>query len=835
MAAKSTSDILLYAEMIAPGTLRLKDGALMTGFVVRGEDLESARPKQWASASQDVNAALRLLDTGWTLHWESVRLPQAHYIDGAFLDPTCRLIDLERSNGAEYFEQRNWVFVTKAASLSKDSGLFGKVKGWLYEHPEQDLAEELDRELAEFDAVVNAFENTLGAGFSVNRFSSTAGNDELLQALHYCVSGRWQRVRLPDCPAYLDVLLAEEWLQTDPMQLEDRLVRAISLRGYPGDSFPGCLALLQSLPFELRWSNRFIIKDYQQSEALLKKEQRRWQQKTRSLMAQLLRSQGRLDQHALERVEDLDGALADLNAGAVVYGHHSSVILLTGTSAEDLDEKASVVLRRLQQTGYVPHKETYNALEAFVGSLPGHRAQNVRRPVIHSLNLSDIVPVSTEWIGEPSCPCPFYPLRSPPLLQAHSLSGAKFYLNLHAGDVGHTLVLGPTGAGKSTLLATLGAQFFRYPTAQVFAFDKGRSLAALCAAHQSGAHVDFADQAPELCPLGGLSDPNKRAWATEWLELLLGLQGLLLEPKRRRLLMEALHTFGLSSDGGSLSDFLATIQDEAVRTALAYYVGDGPAGPLLDGTTTNLPQKNFVVFEIEELMNMGPKVINAVLLYLFFEIERRLDGRPTLLILDEAWLALSNELFSDKIREWLKVLRKANCAVVMATQSLSDIVNSPIRDAILESCPTRILLPNPEAQSATMKRLYGDYLRLDETQIDLIASAQPKRHYYYCAPGGRRLFELGLGPVQLSFVGAGSKTDLAAIDALRTEHGPSWPPAWLRHRGLDEAAERWMRLGDFEQERPHDIITAPYPAQKPTPPPDRAVDLGARTRVYTYI
>ena len=121
---------------------------------------------------------------------------------------------------------------------------------------------------------------------------------------------------------------------------------------------------------------------------------------------------------------------------------------------------------------------------------------------------------------------------------------------------------------------------------------------------------------------------------------------------------------------------------------------------------------------------MGPKIVNATLLYLFHYVETKLDGRPTLLLVDEAWLALSNPLFSDKLREWLKVLRKNNCAVVMATQSLSDVVNSPIRDAVFESCPTRLLLPNPEAQSAMMKKLYQEYLRLDDAQIALIASGR---------------------------------------------------------------------------------------------------------------
>jgi type IV secretion system protein VirB4 len=147
----------------------------------------------------------------------------------------------------------------------------------------------------------------------------------------------------------------------------------------------------------------------------------------------------------------------------------------------------------------------------------------------------------------------------------------------------------------------------------------------------------------------------------------------------------------------------------------------------------------------------------------------------------------------------------------MATQSLSDVVNSPIRDAVLESCPTRLLLPNPEAESAMMRQLYRDYLRLDDAQVALIAGAERKRQYYYTSPTGTRLFELNLGPVALSFLGASSKPDLAAIGALRAAHRERWPGQWLKQRGLEEAAARWMTVsGTPEGEKDDEEKTLPY-------------------------
>ena len=164
-----------------------------------------------------------------------------------------------------------------------------------------------------------------------------------------------------------------------------------------------------------------------------------------------------------------------------------------------------------------------------------------------------------------------------------------------------------------------------------------------------------------------------------------------------------------------------------------------------------------------------------------------------MLSIDEAWLALGHPMFQEKLREWLKVLRSKNCAVWMFTQSLSDVFNSPIRDVIIESCLTKILLPNSEARNETSRGIYK-VLGLNQRQIDIIAQATPKRHYYYMSSLGRRLFQLGLGGVTLSFVGVSGKEDVALVDRFIAQHGEKWPAEWLRARGYEDWANYWLRL-----------------------------------------
>jgi type IV secretion system protein VirB4 len=180
-----------------------------------------------------------------------------------------------------------------------------------------------------------------------------------------------------------------------------------------------------------------------------------------------------------------------------------------------------------------------------------------------------------------------------------------------------------------------------------------------------------------------------------------------------------------------------------------------------------------------------------VLLYLFHRIEQRLDGRPTLVVIDEAWVALTKSFFGAKLEEWLRTLRKKNAAVWLATQSLDDLRQSEYRSVVLESCPSKIYLPNPEAQTPNMTEIYRDF-GLSDRQIEIIAEATPKRHYYLVSPLGRRLFDLALDPATLAFIGAGSKNDLLRARNMIAEYGESWPAEWLRERGLNDWAEYWL-------------------------------------------
>jgi type IV secretory pathway VirB4 component len=235
------------------------------------------------------------------------------------------------------------------------------------------------------------------------------------------------------------------------------------------------------------------------------------------------------------------------------------------------------------------------------------------------------------------------------------------------------------------------------------------------------------------------------------------------------------------------------VQDEAVQAALQHYTLGGPLGQLLDAEEDGLGCEKFLTFETEHLLQLDDKAVLPVLLYLFRQIEKRLDGSPTLVVLDEAWSYIRHDFFRERLREWLKTLRKLNGV-------LSDILNSEIADVILEACPTKILLPNAESKSPHSRAFY-ERVGLNERELDILQTSIPKQHYYVVSPVGRRLVDMGVGKVALSFVGVNGREERQLADQIRTEWGEQWQSEWLRFRGLPQWADYYQKkISKFEGE-----------------------------------
>ncbi|CVI64270.1 conjugal transfer protein TrbE (plasmid) [Agrobacterium leguminum] len=801
----SFADLVPYAGLVDDGVILLKDGSLMAGWYFAGPDSESSTDAERNEVSRQINAILSRLGSGWMIQVEAVRVPTADYpqaSDGHFPDLVTRAIDAERRAHFQkergHFESRHALILTWRPPEPRRSGL----TRYIYSDTASRSATYADKALESFLSSIREVEQYLANVMSIRRMMTretserggfrVARYDELFQFIRFCVTGENHPVRLPEIPMYLDWLVTAELQHGLTPLIENRFLGVVAIDGLPAESWPGILNALDLMPLTYRWSSRFVFLDAEEARAKLERTRKKWQQKVRPFFDQLFQTQSRsLDQDAMMMVAETEDAIAKASSQLVAYGYYTPVIVLFDEDQARLQEKCEAIRRLIQAEGFAARIETLNATDAFLGSLPGLSYANIREPLINTRNLADLIPLNSVWSGSPVAPCPFYPTGSPPLMQVVSGS-TPFRLNLHVDDVGHTLIFGPTGSGKSTLLSLIAAQFRRYAGAQIFAFDKGGSMLPLTLGID-GDHYQIGGDATgeregrvlSFCPLAELYTEGDRAFAAEWIEMLVALQGVTITPDYRNAISRQVGLMA-ESRGRSLSDFVSGVQMREIKDALHHYTVDGPMGQLLDAEEDGLALGTFQCFEIEELMNMGERNLVPVLTYLFRRIEKRLTGAPSLIILDEAWLMLGHPVFRDKIREWLKVLRKANCAVVLATQSISDAERSGIIDVLKESCPTKICLPNGSAREPGTREFY-ERIGFNERQIEIVATAIPKRDYYVVSPEGRRLFDMALGPVALSFVGASGKEDLKRIRSLHSEHGANWPLHWLQQRGIAHA------------------------------------------------
>ncbi len=796
----SLSDKLPYAAVVDRGIILNKDGSLMAAWRVKGPDVSSSTNLERNTLSARMNATLARLGSGFMFHMDAVRTASGGYPGpdrSHFPDPVSKLIDQERRESFEgrtaHFETETVLTVTYMPPELSTSRLANA----MYTDETGGRMSAADKALSDFKTFLIEIEDLIDNTMQVERLWAHLHQDEygvdyapdaLLSHLQHCISGREHPVNLPPVPMYLDALLGEDFHHGITPKVGDQYIGVVAIDGFPQESYPGMLADLDKLPMQYRWSTRFIFLDPVDARSRLEAYRRKWKQKAKPLLDQLFKTNaGAVDSDAMSMVEDSEEAMAEAASQLVAYGYYSANIIIYSDNPSALEDQLAYVRRIVNNAGFNGRIETINAVEAYLGSLPGNGYANIRRPLLHTMNLADLLPLNSIWAGREINPCPFYPDKSPPLMQVASAGSTPFRVNLHVHDVGHTLIFGPTGSGKSTLLALIAAQFRRYKGAQIFCFDKGRSMMPLTLAC-GGTHYDVGGNDSDLlfCPLSMVNSDFDQSWAEDWLTTILQLQGLTVTPGMRNEMHRAMGVVRGSNAEKTITNLISTLQDKELREALQYYALGGTMGKLLDNSADTLGDGNFLTFEMEELMDLGEPALMPVLLYLFNRIERRLTGAPSLIILDEAWMMLGHPAFRDKIRSWLKVLRKANCAVIMATQSLSDAARSGIIDVLTESCPTKILLPNSEAREDNSREFYTN-LGLNERQIEILSGATPKREYYMLSPEGRRLFDMELGPVSLAFTGASGPEDVARVRELNNAHGSSWITQWLRERGLDHA------------------------------------------------
>lgn len=799
--AVGVPDLLMYASLIDDGVMLLQNGALMACWSYRGPDLSSSTYEEMDNISRQLNGLLKL-GSNWMIHCDAIRSYAPGYPDeGYFPDTATRLIDLERRGQfmqeGEHLSSDYYLTLTYLPPVEKEE----RMKGYAFSSPDGPRHGVAEQVLKYFKDKVASFDVMFALILRGKRLKRTEETDHFGNPLYYdeqlrfvrrCVQGEDFKFALPEIPAYLhDMIGAIDLLAGVSPRIGKRHIGVVAIDAFPSYSMPGFLSVLDALPFEYRWNTRAVLHDPEDARPILESRFKKWKGMERGFLDQLLgKKNGRINEFASHQAGDNQQAISVAASGDVLFSWYSSNVILLDEDKDRLGENRKQVVKALKNAGMGARIEDLNAVEAWLGTLPGDGNRNPRRFYLHTLNIADSLPISAIWPGEKECPSALMPPNSPPLLMASSTGATPYAFNVHVGDLGHFVMFGPPGSGKSTALALIAAQWFRYRDARVIVFDKGYSTYVLNQA-SGGTFYDLMGESNAItfCPLADLETSATRAWACGYIETLVSMNGLPVDPEVRNAINDAIQKMSRSKDSRSLWEFVSTVQHRGVRDAMKDFTSEGACGALLDARTDSLRHSRFTVFEMGALLGSGDssgnsansRALVAVLLYLFENIRRQMDGTPTMILVDEGWAYLKFKQFRDKFGEWLREMRKMNAVVGLATQSLSDVQDSDISNLIRDTVATYLILANSGARNENSQEIYRTF-GLNDREILNVATMTPKKDYYVTSADGKRTISFGIGEVAMSFVGVSSFELRLKAKELQEEYGDRWVSEWLRWR-----------------------------------------------------
>ncbi len=805
------SDLLMYAKMVDDGIILQTDGSFLAGFWYHGSDLETSTNQELAIFSKKLNNAFSLLGSGWLFHIDSIRFKADEYTrqdDCHFNNDLSSKIDNERrsiyQSGEKHYENAYAISFTFKPKID-----LGNKLSTFFKRKDTDESIDYSHYLTVFKDKLSEVSELITQQLTLKPMNSA----EILSYISWCLTSDKINLTIPkNYATFLKHFLACcDLTGGDAPKVGDKYIRAVTVMGFPSESYAGILDKLNYLGFEYRFNTRFIMIDQFEGNKIIERVSNLWYQKRISAadtvkMSLAIDSNIKINQHSDTQYQDAEKALALNDDGEVKFGFYTATIMLFDDNEQEVEQKATQVRNSLRTIGFQSQIERHHTLEAYLGSLPGYSYANIRKWLIHTQNFADLMPSTAIWSGLKYNPCTYYGENPPPLFYAMTTGNTPLRLSLHVDNNGHSLIIGPTGSGKSTLLNFIVAQHFRYKDAQVFMFDKNKSSLPLC----YGLNGEFFDIGAEnsnyFQPLGLLDSDIDFEFALKWIEEICILNGMesYFDDTHRQAIRKGLMLMRdvplsrrtISYFRHLVQDFdrkIATILDGFSSESRIYEAFNDSAGfvaKLFDANIDKLNGLNnsFTVFEMGKLMEMGDRIIIPALRYFIHFIGSKiLDNKPTLIVFDESFLFFNHELFREKIIDWLKTVRKFNVAVMFATQELADLFKyQDLLSSLKTNCVTKIFLPNKKANSSGISEEYQEF-GLNEKQINLISLAN-RGEYFYMSELGVRKFTLDLKPNQLAYAFSArtSYADTKYAQELKLKHPNDFIKAWCDYTGIKQ-------------------------------------------------
>jgi type IV secretion system protein TrbE len=612
----------------------------------------------------------------------------------------------------------------------------------------------------------------------------------MFQDLHLCTTGLDHPMSLPAVPVHLNEVLADQTFYggLEPSVGELHL-RPISIDAYPSETLPQMLSLILSHPGRLMLSIRFICMDGYTAQRQLRLARGHWARSMMGLLDMVLEAMNvprrRVNQDAEEMYRDSSEAIAAASGGAA-FGFCSVIVTVIDKNSERANLRRRTIVRALRNLGIGARSEDANAVEAIKCSWPAVGWHNVRRPMLQAGNLAHLMLPTESWQGTPVIDSPYFEADTTPPLICVGAGRAPFYFPSHVGGVSNVLIIGATGSGKSVLLALMVSAATCLPRVSIHWLDIDYSSFVLAHALNADYRELAIGSESSLTPFQHLDEPSGVEWLLGWLLRLFARWQI--QPNSRQVTeLERALRLAKNEKLRTMTLFHGLVQDHDSRSILRHYCKGGPWGHIFDGQPDEDNGENILrVHELRGLIALGERVSAPATELVLHGVESRLTGAPTFIFVDEAWRTLNDPVSGEWLYEAIRTFRKRNAGIILATQSLTEIAASPYCNLLLESCPAKVFLPNPEARGEHVRNSYLA-LGLSSREIEIVADSRPRSHYYYSSPLGKRLFSCDLGPVAMALCAATGHPDVTEARELLIKGG-EFLDNWLRARGLDHLA-----------------------------------------------
>ncbi|MEZ5955695.1 MAG: VirB4 family type IV secretion system protein [Hyphomonadaceae bacterium] len=775
---KAISEMLPYTRHVNDGTLLTRDGSLMQVIKIDGLAFETADGDDLNYRKTVRNTMLRAVASSrLNLYHHVIRRQVAAEVSGEVATPFASTLDADwRRRMAERRLYVNDLYITLLRRPPPlRSGLLGDLFG---RGAAIDVASTA-RDLRELDAARDSLLASLapyGARQLTAYDANGCGCSELIEYLGCVFDGELRPRLMPagevsEAIAQRRVSFGLDMFELSAAGDSARAFSAmIAVKEYPPHTAPGQLDGLFSLPCEFVLTESFEFVD---------------RQVALDRMNLALRRMRAADDEALSLRRDLSTAKDDAAAGRQAFGTHHLTIMVKAQSPRELDERVADVQAGFTEIGAISVREDVAMEPSFWAQFPGNGSYVPRKALVSTANFAGLASCHNHPTGRAEGNH-----WGAAVTVLETTAASPYFFNFHSGDLGNFLIIGPSGAGKTVLLNFLLAQAQRFSPRLVF-FDKDRSSEIFLRAMDARYDVLRAGVPSGLNPLRLPDTPANRRFLHDWTAKLLTANGESLSADDFQLIAEAVSAnFEQPVEYRRLRYFRElfagtrrpTTGDLSAR--LAPWVGDGERAWLFDNEADQLDlDARTIGFDLTQLLD-DATARTPTMMYLFHRVEERLDGEPSIIVVDEGWKALDDETFVTRIRDWEKTIRKRNGIVGFSTQSARDALDSRIANAVIEQSPTQIFLPNAKAQA----KEYCDGFGLTEREFQIISSLGESSRCCLIRHGSDSVVvRLDLSGMKGALgVLSGRERSIRLLDELRAEAGDapqSWLPRFMERMG----------------------------------------------------